>query len=51
MIAKDIDQTPYEDVDREALAVHPIVKMWEEVAPYLLSLNSSYQDSWYDNTH
>jgi hypothetical protein len=37
------DQTRYDDVDREALDKHPIVKIWEQVCPYLLQLNTSYE--------
>jgi hypothetical protein len=37
------DQTRYEDIDRQVLSVHPTVKVWEEVMPYLLDLNRSYK--------
>lgn len=45
-------QTPVEQTDRAILEKHPFVKMWEEVAPYLLSYNSTYesQPALYDNT-
>lgn len=45
-------QTPVEQTDRAILEKHPFVKMWEEVAPYLLSYNSTYekQKFLYDNT-
>ncbi|MBA7603046.1 hypothetical protein ES703_10148 [subsurface metagenome] len=36
-------QTPVEQTDRAILERHPFVKMWEEVAPYLLSYNSTYE--------
>jgi len=36
-------QTPVEQTDRAILEKHPFVKMWEEVAPYLLSYNSTYE--------
>ena len=35
-------QTPVEVTDKVILDKCPIVKMWEEVKPYLLTLNSSY---------
>lgn len=37
------DQTPYQETDNSILSKHPIVKMWEEVLPYMLDYNSSYQ--------
>ena len=45
-------QTPVEQTDALILQRHPFVKMWEEVAPYLLSYNSTYenQPALYDNT-
>ena len=45
-------QTPVEQTDRAILERHPFVKMWEEVAPYLLSYNSTYEKQrlLYDNT-
>lgn len=49
-ILSQYDQTRYEDVDKEVLEKHPVVKIWEEVCPYLLKLNSSYE-SFYDNAH
>ena len=36
------DQTRYEEADNSILDKHPIVKVWEEVAPHLLKLNTSY---------
>ena len=40
-----------EEVDRLALDNHPVVKIWEEVVPHLLTLNTSYQGMFYDNAH
>ena len=37
-------QTPVEQTDALILQRHPFVKVWEEVAPYLLSYNSSYEN-------
>ncbi len=42
-ILAQYDQTRYEDVDKLVLSVHPIVKIWEEIMPYLLDLNRSYK--------
>ncbi len=44
-------QTPVEATDRAILEKHPFVKVWEEVIPYLLKLNTSYksQAPLYDN--
>lgn len=50
-ILAQYDQTRYEEVDRLALDCHPVVKIWEEVIPYLLKLNTSYQGVFYDNKH
>jgi hypothetical protein len=50
-ILAQYDQTRYEEVDRLALDCHPVVKIWEEVVPYLLKLNTSYQGVFYDNKH
>lgn len=48
------DQTPHEETDMTILDKHPVVKMWEEVIPYLLKLNTSYsqlsQPALYDKT-
>lgn len=44
--------TPVEQSDRAILSKHPIVKVWEQVTPHLLALNSSYaqtQQSLNDN--
>lgn len=51
MIAR-YKQTPLEVTDRAILEKHPYVKIWEEVTPYLLELNSSYggQPPLIDNT-
>jgi len=46
-ILAQYDQTRYEEVDEEALANSLIVKIWQEVAPYLLKFNSNYE-SLYD---
>jgi hypothetical protein len=45
------DQTRYEDVDHLVLQHHPVVKIWEELTPYLLKFNTSYQAVFYDNRH
>lgn len=37
-------QTPVEVTDKAILQKHPFVKLWEEVMPYLLDFNSSYQN-------
>ena len=37
------DQTRYEDIDKQVLSVHPMVKVWEEIMPYLLDMNRSYR--------
>lgn len=50
-ILAQYDQTRYEDVDRQALSVHPVVKMWEEITPYMLEFNRSYKRLFYDNAH
>jgi len=44
------DQTRYEEVDWQALEAHPIVKIWEEVCPYLLKFNTTYE-TLYHNAH
>ena len=35
-------QTPIEQTDKAILMQHPFVKVWEQVVPYLLEFNSSY---------
>lgn len=50
-ILAQYDQTRYEEVDRLVLDNHPIVKIWEQVTPYLLKLNTSYQEVLYDNAY
>ena len=50
-ILAQYDQTRYEEVDRLALENHPVVKIWEQVTPYLLELNTSYKGMFYDNAH
>jgi len=47
-ILAQYDQTRYEDIDKQVLSVHPVVKVWEEVMPYLLDMNKSYR-SFCDN--
>jgi hypothetical protein len=42
-ILAQYDQTRYEDIDKQVLSVHPVVKVWEEVMPYLLDMNKSYR--------
>ena len=32
-----------EDIDKQVLSVHPMVKVWEEIMPYLLDMNRSYK--------
>jgi len=43
-------QTAPEVTDIAILQKHPFVKLWEEVMPYLLRLNTNYQSPLYDNT-
>ena len=43
-------QTPVEETDRAILNKHPMVKLWEEITPYLLTLNTSYSQLCNDNT-
>ena len=50
-ILAQYDQTRYEDVDRQVLEVHPVVKMWEEITPYLLKMNRSYKGVFYNNAY
>lgn len=50
-ILAQYDQTRYEEVDRLASDNDPVVKIWEEVAPYLLIMNTSYKGLFYDNAH
>jgi hypothetical protein len=50
-ILAQYDQTRYEDVDKLVLDTHPVVKIWQEVTPYLLQMNSSYQGAFCDNAH
>ena len=47
-ILAQYDQTRYEDIDKLVLSVHPMVKVWEEIMPYLLDINRSYK-SFYHN--
>jgi len=42
------DQARYEDIDKEVLAVHPMVKLWEDLVPILFKFNRSYRP-FYDN--
>ena len=49
-ILAQYDQTRYEDIDREVLSVHPLVKVWEDALPYLLDMNKSYH-SFYNNLY
>jgi integrase len=37
-------QTPAEETDRAILQKHPYVKRWEEVLPFLLRYNSTYEE-------
>jgi hypothetical protein len=45
------DETPYEETDKQILERHPVVKMWEEVLPYLLKFNKSYQGVYCNNNY
>ena len=47
-ILAQYDQSCYEDIDEQVLSVHPMVKIWQEVMPYLLDMNKSYK-SFYCN--
>lgn len=47
-ILAQYDQTRYEDIDRQVLSLHPVVRIWEDVLPYLLDMNKSYH-SFYVN--
>ena len=49
-ILAQYDQTRYEDVDKLVLDSHPMVRVWEEVLPYILKYNRSYKP-FYDNAH
>lgn len=42
-ILAQYDQTRYEDIDKQVLEVHPMVRVWEDVLPYLLDMNKSYK--------
>ena len=35
-------QTSVEQTDRDILQKHPMVKVWEEAKPYILTYNTSY---------
>ena len=50
-ILAQYDQTRYEDVDKLVLDTHPVVKIWQEITPYLLQMNSSYQGVFCDYAH
>lgn len=49
-ILAQYDQIRYEDIDRQVLSVHPVVRLWEVVMPYLLDMNKSYK-RFYDNLY